>query len=127
MTQRLTSADLATYKDEETIQREVAAWLDVSLPRDWRWFHVPNGGHRSKAVAGKLKAAGVKRGVYDVIICPPSGSDIWIELKAAGNYLTAEQREWMEWRQAHGRPTYVARSLGEVITVLKDHLARRAA
>lgn len=121
------AADLAKYLSEEEIQRAVAAWLDASLPRDWRWYHVPNGGKRTKAVSGKLKAAGVKRGVFDVIICPPHGADIWIELKAHGNYLSPEQRDWMEWRQAHGRPTYVARSLGEVIAVLKDHLARRAA
>ena len=127
MTQHIAAADLAKYKSEDDIQKEVAAWLDACLPRDWRWFHCPNGGARSKATAGRLKAMGVKRGVYDVIIYPPTGSDIWIELKAHGNYLTQEQKDWREWRQAHGKPCYVARSLGEVITVLRDHLARRAA
>ena len=127
MTQHIAAADLARYKTEETIQREVASWLNASLPRDWRWYHVPNGGARTKVAGTKLKAAGVKRGVFDVIICPPHGPDIWIELKAHGNYLSPEQRDWLEWRQAHGRPTYVARSVGEVITALKDHLARRAA
>lgn len=121
------AADLAKYLTEEEIQRAVAAWLDASLPRDWRWYHVPNGGKRSKATSGKLKVQGVKRGVFDVIICPPHGPDIWIELKAHGSYLSPEQRDWMDWRQKHGRPTYVARSVGEVIAVLKDHLARRAA
>jgi hypothetical protein len=121
------AADLAKYKSEEEIQREVASWLDVNLPPDWRWFHCPNGGARTKASAGKLKAQGTKRGVADVIIYPPTGSDIWIELKAHGNYLSEEQKAWRDWRQAHGRPFYVARSLGEVITIMRDYLGRAAA
>lgn len=127
MTQRMTVTELAKYKDEDTIQREVAAWLDATLPSDWRWFHCPNGGARSKATAGRLKAQGVKPGVHDIIIYPPTGSDIWIELKAHGNYLTETQKEWRDWRVAHGRPTYLARSLGEVIVHLRDHLGRIAA
>ena len=127
MTEHITVSDLAKYKDEDTIQKEVAAWLDAMLPSDWRWFHCPNGGARSKATAGRLKAHGVKPGVHDIIIYPPIGSDIWIELKAHGNYLTDSQKEWRDWRLSHGRPTYVCRSVGEVIAVLKDHLARRAA
>lgn len=128
MTQlRIASADLAKYKSEDEIQKDVAAWLDAHLPSDWRWFHCPNGGARTKAAGGRLKAAGVKRGVFDVIVYPPTGSDIWIELKAHGNYLTDEQKAWRDWREAHGRPCHVARSLGEVVTIMKEHLARKAA
>jgi hypothetical protein len=31
-------------------------------------FHVPNGGHRVKAVAAKLKAQGVKAGMPDLVL-----------------------------------------------------------
>jgi hypothetical protein len=117
----------ARYKSEDTIQREVAAWLDAHLPRSWRWFHVPNGGARSKAAAGRLKAHGVKPGVFDIIICRGREPDIWIELKAHGAYPTKEQREWMAWRESHGLPTHVARSVGAVVTILKDYMARAAA
>ena len=48
----------ALLPTEEAEQRALALWLD------WHkilWCHVPNGGERSKAVAGKLKAAGARR------------------------------------------------------------------
>lgn len=35
-------------------------------------FAVPNGGHRHKAVAGKLKAEGVKSGTADVFLLVPA-------------------------------------------------------
>lgn len=127
MTERMTVTELAKYKDEDTIQKEVAAWLDACLPSDWRWFHCPNGGARTKATAGRLKSHGVKPGVFDVIICRPRGPDIWIELKAHGGYLNEAQKSWRDWRNQHGLPTYVCRSVGEVILALKDHMARRAA
>lgn len=50
---------------EEAEQRALAQWLDLHRIL---WTHVPNGGMRSKAVAGKLKAAGVKAGCPDVLI-----------------------------------------------------------
>lgn len=46
-------------------------------------YHIPNGGARSKATAGRLKAEGVKAGVPD--ICLPVSRDgyhgLYIELK----------------------------------------------
>lgn len=50
---------------EEAEQRALAQWLDLHRIL---WCHVPNGGQRSKAVAGKLKAAGVKAGVPDCLV-----------------------------------------------------------
>lgn len=122
----IAAADIAKYKSEDEIQRDCCVWLDAHLPKDWRWFHCPNGGARSKATAGKLKAAGVKRGVFDIIIYPPTGHDIWIELKAHGGYLTPEQKEWRQWREAHGRPCFVARSVGDLVVILRDYMARAA-
>lgn len=48
-------------------------------------FHVPNGGHRLKAVAAKLKAQGVKAGVPDLILPMARGGffGLYIEFKAA--------------------------------------------
>lgn len=54
-----------TVPTEEQEQRALATWLDLMRVT---WCHVPNGGHRHAAVAGKLRAAGVKAGVPDVLI-----------------------------------------------------------
>lgn len=61
-------------------------------------FHIPNGGTRHKAEAGRLKAQGVKAGVPD--ICLPVASlgyhCLWIEMKAGKNKQSAEQRKWQD-------------------------------
>ena len=47
-------------------------------------YHVPNGGHRFKAVAGKLKAQGVKAGIPDLVLTMARGGffGLYIEFKA---------------------------------------------
>lgn len=125
--QRMKAEDFRRQKSEEQIQIEVAAWLDAKLPRDWRWFHCPNGGHRLKAVAGKMKAQGVKAGVPDVIILRPDGPDIWIELKAFAGVMTPSQKDWRAWAESAGRDFYVCRSVEEVEAVVSRYLPRRAA
>lgn len=126
-TERVKAADVAKYKSEDQIQIEVARWLDHKLPKDWRWYHCPNGGFRKKATAGRFKAMGLKSGVPDIIICRPNGPDIWIELKSFGGVLQATQKEWRDWAKANGRPFFVARSVGEVEACLKDFIMRSAA
>lgn len=121
--ERIKAADLAVYKTEETIQQEVAAWLDLKLPKGWRWYHCPNGGHRLKSVAGKMKAAGVKPGVPDCVILRPNGAPIYVELKAFGGTLSLAQREFRDWCEASQQPFRVCRSVGEVEVFLKEYLA----
>ncbi len=56
----------ASLEDEH--QPLVAEYLDAL---GLLWCHIPNGGHRHKAVAAKLKAQGVKPGVPDNFIFDP--------------------------------------------------------
>jgi hypothetical protein len=121
--ERIAAADLATYKSEEQIQMEVAAWLDLKLPRDWRWYHCPNGGHRLKAVAGKLKTQGVKSGVPDCVILRPNGLPIYIELKSFGGTLSLAQKDFRDWCAKSQQPYRVCRSVGEVEVFLREYLA----
>lgn len=125
-TERVKASDLAKYKTEDQIQIEVARWLDHRLPKNWRWYHCPNGGFRKKATAGRFKAMGLKAGVPDIIICRPDAPDIWIELKSFGGVLQTSQKEWRDWAKAHDRPFFVARSVGEVEVALKEYLMRAA-
>jgi hypothetical protein len=121
--ERIPAAKLATYLTEEQIQVQVAQYLDAKLPKGWRWHHTPNGSHRLKSVAAKLKAQGVKPGIPDVCILRPNGSPIWLELKAFGGVLTVSQKEFMAWCAEAKQPFKVCRSVGEVEVFLKEYLA----
>jgi hypothetical protein len=58
---------------EQTALFSWATWQEQLYP-DLKWmYHVPNGGHRNKATAARLKAAGVKAGVPDVVLPAPKG------------------------------------------------------
>ena len=63
-------------------------------------FHIPNGGARSKATAGRLKAEGVKAGVPDIFL-PESRfgyRGLWIEMKRQrGGVLSEPQKRWIRY------------------------------
>jgi len=75
-----------------------AAYHLKRLPELALLFAIPNGGKRSKAVAGKLKAEGVKSGVPDICLPVARGSyhGLYIELKAKGGKASTNQLVWLE-------------------------------
>lgn len=87
-------------RPEQALQIAVAGYLDLALPDSAVWWHIPNGGNRSKAEAGLFKAMGVKAGVPDIQIlwnkAPKSSARhtaIFIELKAPGGSISRNQRQ----------------------------------
>ena len=69
---------------EHKIQVALCQWLAAVHTVEYALtFAVPNGGHRHVAVAAKLKAEGVKRGVPDLFMAVPRGDKhgLFIELK----------------------------------------------
>lgn len=103
---------------EAALQRQVAEYLDAVLPDECTWFHVPNGGSRNKAEAGKLKSHGVKPGVADCILIY-RGQVIAIELKTAKGRLSNAQSYWKTIFEAAGGWFYLCRSLDDVQAVLE--------
>lgn len=92
---------------EHQEQKALFEWAELQgniTPELKLMFAIPNGGHRHKATAGKLKAEGVKAGVPD--ICLPVARNgyygMWIELKAEKNTPTKKQTEWLGWLQDQG-------------------------
>jgi hypothetical protein len=105
-------------RPEETLHRQVAAFLDVVLPSDVVWFHCPNGGGRSKAEAGILKAMGVKAGVPDLYILY-RGYSLFIELKPPKRYLTQVQKDMAQRLTQAGATVCTCHSLDEVEGALR--------
>lgn len=94
-------------------------YLETQHPALGRFFAVPNGGARHKAVAANLKAEGVKRGVPDVFNLtrsewPESNGDFWsgliLEFKSDTGRLSPEQRDWCEYLREQGYRVEVPRS-----------------
>jgi hypothetical protein len=68
-------------QEQAALMRE----LELRYPEVFElMYHVPNGGHRVKAVAGKLKAQGVKTGIPDLVLTMARGGyfGLYIEFKA---------------------------------------------
>lgn len=97
----ITPQDLAKPDTEHAHQAAYFAALnsDSRIPRDhplWQSVRlhahaIPNGGDRDIITAGKLKATGVKAGVWDVFVpvpvCRPSQFDVYQDVWRHGLYL----------------------------------------
>lgn len=110
-------------------QEQVAffRWLDVHAGRYRelsRAFAIPNGGARHKAVAGKLKAEGVKAGVPDVFLPVPAGfyHGLFIEMKTATGRATKEQRDRLLNLARDGYAVVIARGWIEAARIVVDYL-----
>lgn len=101
-------------RDEEVEQEKFNKWFDeVLLNLGYRWFHPPNGGHRSLTEGAKFKRMGVKRGVPDIVVpmARKGRHGLVIELKRIdGNMsdLSEEQKDWLRWFKSQNWSTHVA-------------------
>jgi len=87
-------------------------------------FAIPNGGHRSKAAAGKMKAEGVKKGVFDLCLPVRRGfySSLWIEMKWGKNKPSAEQLAFKAFIEGQGGFCVVCWDWEEAKRIIEDYL-----
>ena len=84
---------------EHEEQRELVRWFRQTWP-GVRIHAIPNGGARSKATAGRLKAEGVSSGVPDLFV--PAWR-LWVEMKRTkGGSLSPEQKDWIAYLESVG-------------------------
>lgn len=79
---------------EAALQRAICQHLEARAAPGLVWWHVPNGGARSKAEAAIMVGLGVKRGVSDLHFLK-GGKFYVLELKASGKTPTDEQDNFM--------------------------------
>ncbi|UMO89366.1 VRR-NUC domain-containing protein [Pectobacterium sp. PL64] len=61
-------------------------------------LHIPNEGKRGPKAARDAKRLGVRAGVPDLFLALPRGgyAGLWIEMKAKGGKLSAQQEIWLK-------------------------------
>lgn len=123
--------------DEHKLQCSCVQWFNIQH-RDLRGllFAVPNGGARSKATAGKLKAEGVVPGVADLILLVPQWFTTWreeqgclfaglcIEMKTAKGRQSPEQKEWQAKVESRGYRYAVCRSFDDFTHTVNEYLGK---
>lgn len=90
-------------------------------------FHVPNGGHRVKAVAAKLKAQGVKAGIPDLVLPMARGGffGLYIEFKATPPHdaaISDSQHERIRKLNAQGYLAVVCRGHFDTMEQIRAYL-----
>ena len=108
---------------EHQEQCVVARWLDL---RGVLYAHPPNGGHRSATVGARLKQAGTKPGLPDLLIFDPppraQAVGVAIEMKRVGaspSTVSRHQRAWLAALEERGWVALVARGAAEAIGALE--------
>ena len=101
MTNMMMPKDKRLLPKEGQEQATLMSWAGMQscvYPELGLLFHIPNGGSRSKAEAGRFKAEGVKAGVPDLFLPVPRGEyhGLFIELKRRqGGRVSDEQKDWL--------------------------------
>jgi hypothetical protein len=85
-----TSAAHLPRMREDAIQAALINHIALRARPGVKAFHVPNGGKRSKAEAGRFKALGVVRGIPDLVVIA-DGRALFLELKATDGRLSPDQ------------------------------------
>jgi hypothetical protein len=86
-------------------------------------FAIPNGGHRHKVVAAKMKAEGAKAGVPDLLLAVPTSkyAGLFIEMKAPKGTVRKEQKKYLKMLAAVGYKTAVCRTFPDFQNVIFDY------
>ncbi len=93
-------------------------------------YHVPNGGSRKKAEAGRFRAEGVKAGVPDLCLPVARGGDhgLYVELKRLkGSKTSDDQKAWLSELAAQGYFTALCKGWEAAAKVITEYLELGAA
>lgn len=120
-------ATVRTIPTEETEQIIVFLWAQMNLGRypELKWLHhIPNGGKRSKAEAGRFKAMGVRSGVSDNFLPVSRGGyhGLYVEMKALDGKPTSKQLEFIRDMNDSGYLAKICYGADEAIETIEQYL-----
>jgi hypothetical protein len=101
-----------------------AGYNTANYPELELLFAVPNGTRTSIAVAAKMKAEGVKKGVPDIFLPCARGefNGLFIEMKSLTNYPGPEQRKWIDALMKQNYYATVCHGWEQAVAVLTNYL-----
>ena len=112
---------IPTEHDEQVL---FIKWWRLLHP-DVRIFAVPNGGHRSKVGAARLKAEGVSPGVPDLFI---PALKLWLEMKRKkGGAVSTDQQGWANYLNGCGYTTMLCRGFDDARIQVTEFLEKQTA
>lgn len=113
-----------TEHGEQSALFDWALMMESQHPELRLMYAIPNGGHRRIAVAMKLKAEGVKKGVPDVHLPCARGRwhGLYIEMKVKPNHPTDEQQVMMEALNEQGYAAVVCYSFEDARDTVLGYL-----
>jgi len=108
-------------------QKALFRWAEVAqyqYPELALLYAIPNGGHRHKAVAAKLKAEGVRKGVPDICLPVPRGRwhGLYIEMKTPAGTVRPEQKRWLSALRGQGYDAAVCRGWESARRFIEEYL-----
>ncbi|MEI7151532.1 VRR-NUC domain-containing protein [Pectobacterium carotovorum] len=92
----------AYHQAEFEEQAALVEWADKTVINGIKigdyLLHIPNEGKRGPKAARDAKRLGVRAGVPDLFLALPRGeyAGLWIEMKAKGGKLSAQQEVWLK-------------------------------
>lgn len=104
---------------EATLQTIVVQHLQLRAERGAVWMHVPNGGLRSRAEAGRLKAQGTVAGAPDLLIFF-EGRTYALELKTVNGRISGAQKAMHQALEAAGVNVAVSFGLNATLVQLAN-------
>lgn len=111
--------------DEQVALFEWAYLAQGRWPELAMLYAIPNGGHRHKAVAAKMKAEGVKAGVLDICLPVPRGQyhGLYVEMKKQkGGRLSDAQKWWKNMLLSQGYQVKVCHGADQGIDAIGEYL-----
>ena len=119
-------AEEATEEEEQIALFEWAARMTGKMPELEWLYHIPNGGSRGPAEAGRFRAMGVRRGVPDVALDVARGGyhGLRIEMKRArGGKTSPDQDRWIDHLRAEGSRAEVCHGWTAAARVIEEYMA----
>ncbi|MGR8918013.1 MAG: VRR-NUC domain-containing protein [Gammaproteobacteria bacterium] len=113
-------------RPEHAIQATFVEWVELQFPKEAQHLAaIPNGGGRTKAEAGMLKAEGVKKGAPDLFLFLPRGPYLGaaFETKAPGGRQSTDQKVWQSRLQSQGYAYFLCVGVDQLMAAWRQYLA----